>query len=82
MHRVGLLNKNLITYFLQKTAGSGKILVLLKRWQLTQMWGHNSVIPALGSLREEDCKFEASLSYIIRPCLKPPPLPCKKRGVN
>jgi hypothetical protein len=28
------------------------------------------VIPALGRFRKEDLKFEASLSYIVRPCLK------------
>lgn len=27
MHRIGLLNKNLITYVLQKTAESGEILI-------------------------------------------------------
>jgi hypothetical protein len=28
------------------------------------------VIPALGKLRQEDCKFEVSLVYIMRSCLK------------
>jgi hypothetical protein len=26
--------------------------------------------PVLGKLRQEDCQFKASLSYIRRPCLK------------
>jgi hypothetical protein len=29
-----------------------------------------AIIPALGRLRQEHCKFEASLSCITRPCLK------------
>jgi hypothetical protein len=28
------------------------------------------VIPALGRLRHEDHDFKASLSYIVRPCLR------------
>jgi hypothetical protein len=27
-------------------------------------------IPALGRLRQEDCKVKASLGYIVSPCLK------------
>jgi hypothetical protein len=33
-------------------------------------WWYTSVIPALWRLRQEDCRFEASLSYIVRPYLK------------
>jgi hypothetical protein len=29
-----------------------------------------AVISALGRLRQEDCEFKASFSYIARPCLK------------
>jgi hypothetical protein len=30
----------------------------------------STVIPALGRLRREDYKFEVSLGYIVKPCLK------------
>jgi hypothetical protein len=28
-----------------------------------------AIIPAFRRLRQEDCKFEASLGYTVRPCL-------------
>jgi hypothetical protein len=31
---------------------------------------HIPVIPALRKLRQDDCKFKASLGYITTPCLK------------
>jgi hypothetical protein len=31
---------------------------------------YRPVIPALGRLRQEDCKFEVSLGYTGKPCLK------------
>jgi hypothetical protein len=30
---------------------------------------HMAVIPAFKGMRQEDGKFEANLSYIVRPCL-------------
>jgi hypothetical protein len=32
--------------------------------------GHTPRIPALGSLRQEDCEFKTSMSYTARYCLK------------
>jgi hypothetical protein len=32
--------------------------------------GYVPIIPVLGSLKQEDCKFEVSLGYVVRPCLK------------
>jgi hypothetical protein len=34
------------------------------------VWWHTSIIAVLGELTHEDCKFEASLSYKVRPCLR------------
>jgi hypothetical protein len=37
---------------------------------LVQVWCYIAIIIALGRLREEGNKFEASLGCIVRPCLK------------
>lgn len=34
-------------------------------------WLHTPVIPALKSLRQDWCEFQANLDYIIGPCLNP-----------
>jgi hypothetical protein len=34
------------------------------------VWWYTPIIPALGRLRKEDCECEASLHYIVKPCLK------------
>jgi hypothetical protein len=34
------------------------------------VWWYIPVISALGSQRQENCKSEASLGYIVRPCIK------------
>ena len=33
-------------------------------------WWHTLVIPVIGRLRQEDRRFAASLSYLVRPCFK------------
>jgi hypothetical protein len=37
---------------------------------LSWMWCHMPVIPAVGRLKQENCEFEASLGYVVRPYLK------------
>jgi hypothetical protein len=41
-------------------------------------WGDAPVISELGRLWQEDCKFKASLGYIVRSCLKEPTFSPKK----
>jgi hypothetical protein len=43
---------------------------LLKYSFLSERWWFMPIIPALGRLRKEDRKFEVSLGYLARPCLK------------
>jgi hypothetical protein len=40
---------------------------------LGQVWWYTTIIPTLGSLKQEKLKFETSLDYIERPCLTPTP---------
>jgi fumarate reductase subunit C len=47
-----------------------QFLHLKKILFLRQVWWCILVILALGKLREEDRKFEASLDYKARPCLR------------
>jgi ubiquinone/menaquinone biosynthesis C-methylase UbiE len=37
---------------------------------VVHVWWYTSVIPVLGRLKQEDCKFKASLGYTVRVCLK------------
>jgi hypothetical protein len=56
-----------------------------KRLLQSQAWWYMPVIPALGRLRQEDLVFEASLSYIVKLCVKkskPKPANQTKRHQN
>jgi hypothetical protein len=37
---------------------------------MSRAWWYTSIIPALRRLRQENFKFETSLGYLVRPCLK------------
>jgi hypothetical protein len=41
----------------------------IKNCQLCHAWWHTPVVPALGGLKQENGKIEASLSYTVRPSL-------------
>jgi hypothetical protein len=43
----------------------------------SQVCWYMPIIPALGKLKQEDCKVKARLGYIVRPSLKK-----KKRGLE
>jgi hypothetical protein len=42
----------------------------VKTWDINWAWWFIPVIPALGRLRWEDHKFETSLDYRVRSCVK------------
>ena len=44
----------------------GKIEYIKNSW----VWWCTPVIPVLGRLKQEDCRFETSLSNLARPCFK------------
>jgi hypothetical protein len=37
----------------------------LERSEASWVWWYTPVIPVLGRLRQDDCEFKASLSYIV-----------------
>jgi hypothetical protein len=52
------------------------LIFIIKKYGWT--WWHMPVILALGRLRQEDCKFEASLCHTRRPCLGKANTPSKR----
>jgi hypothetical protein len=47
----------------------GRVKKEEKESQKSQIRWYMSVIPALGRLRQKHLKLEASLGYLVRPCL-------------
>jgi hypothetical protein len=45
-----------------------------------QTWWHMPLAPVLWRVRQEDPKFKACLTYIVRPCLKKTKLGKKGKG--
>jgi hypothetical protein len=47
-----------------------KVLSAVKEMELSWVWWHKTVMPALGRLRQVNQEFEDSLAYMVRPFLK------------
>ena len=43
------------------------LLRRIEKFKGSRAWWRTLVIPVLGRLRQEDCRFVASLSYLVRP---------------
>jgi hypothetical protein len=69
-----LSHQNLTLQLLNANSGLPVLIyvnISVEKESLTCACLHTPVIPALGLLRQEDGKFQASLGYIARPYVKP-----------